>query len=136
MLGADGANYIAILRFFSNVADFGSDVLLTVVFFIIYQELGNDYFWFFLLSSIFTVVPYLTSCIVGIYFIEKWRNEIDAHMLPYLKKFDVFLIGITIVAGFYSAVELGSSRLFYLKMFNLHVCICLFVFFCCCFWVL
>ena len=72
------------------------------------------------MSFAFTSVPYLVSCIVGLYFIEKWRNETDGFLLPYLKKYDVFLIIIMIVAGFYSAVELGSSRLFYLKMFNLH----------------
>ena len=117
----DGANYVSIFRFFSNIADFGSDVLLTIVFYIIWDELGGDeYFWFFILSFAFTGVPYLVSCVVGLYFIEKWRNETDGFLLPYLKKYDVFLIIIMIVAGFYSAVELGSSRLFYLKMFNLH----------------
>ena len=45
----------------------------------------------------------------------------DAHMLPYLKKYDVFLILITVIAGFFSSVELARSRLFYLPIFNLHV---------------
>ena len=92
---ADGAGYSATFQFFSSIADFGSDVKLTLVFFI--------------LSLIFSAV--------GLYFIEKWRNEMDAHMLPHLKTYDVFLICITV--GFYSAVELASSRLFYLKMFVL-----------------
>ena len=118
--GADGANYFAIFRFFSNIADFGSDILLTIAFYLIYDEIGDDFFVFFILSFIFTCVPYFFSCIVGLYFIEKWRNNVDGLMISYLKKYDVFLICMTIIAGFYSGVELASSRLFYLKMFNLH----------------
>ena len=98
--GADGHNVVATLRFFSNIADFGSDVLLSVVFLIIYQEAGNDYFWFFTLSLTFTVVPYLLSCTVGIISIERWRNDIDGQMLEYLKRYDILLISITIISGF------------------------------------
>ena len=80
---------------FSNVADFGTDVLLTIAFYLIYDEVENDYFLFFILSFAFT-------CIVGLYFIEKWRNQVDCLMLSYLKKYDVFLICMT--TGFYSDV--------------------------------
>ena len=83
--GADNADFGAIIRFFSNIADFGSDILLTIVFFIIDENL------FFILSLIFTAIPYLVSCIVGIYWIERWRNDTDKYLLPYLKNYDILL---------------------------------------------
>ena len=119
--GADFANFSAILRFFATIADFGSDVLLTIVFFIIQKEKGGIYFYFFIASLTFTALPHLVSCFVGIYFIEKWRNKMDSYMFPYLKKYDVFLIVMTIFAGFFSSVELARSRLFYSPMFGLYV---------------
>ena len=118
---ADGADYVSIFRFFSSIADFGSDILLSIVFFIMQDVKGDDYFVYFILCLSFTIVPYLASCCVGLYFIETWRNAMDGYMLKYLKRYDGFLLFITIIGGFFSSVELAKSRLFYLPIFNLHL---------------
>ena len=113
--GADDVGYVALFRFFSNIADFGSDALLTIVFYLIDEQ------FFFLLSLIFTLLPYFLSCIIGVYWIERWRNDVDNCLSNYLKKYDILLICLTVITGFYSAVELARSKLFYLKMFNLQI---------------
>ena len=50
--------------------------------------------------------------------IHKWNNS-SFYISYYINKYDSFLIGVTIVSGFYTSVELARSKMFYFDRFCL-----------------
>lgn len=107
----DTVAIVAIIRFGGDIADFGSDILFTFALFDEKSEYG-------IYCAIFTLLPYFVSCIVGIYWLERWRSRTDERLLVYLNKYDKFVIIGTVVAGFYSTILLSQSKLFALTIFN------------------
>ena len=111
----DKPDISALIRFGANIADFATDLIFSAVLF----EEGETVLG--ILSLIFTLVPYLVSCGVGLYVIEQWRVGNDSRLLPYLKKHDTVLLILSVVAGFYSAVSILRSKLFAMEMFMLQL---------------
>lgn len=107
----DTIDFIAVVRFGGNFCDFGTDVIFTLVLLEQKSSLA-------LYSALFTFIPYAFSIGVGIYWVERWRSRRNAHLLPYLKKYDIFVYVGIVLTGFYSTVSLIRSKLFALGMFN------------------
>ena len=113
--GSDGPDIFAIFYFIHNVADFWSDLLFCLVLYVD-REVAN-YLFVFALSCV--CCPYLVSCCVGVYTLSHWRNF--SQNGTYLKRYDVFMFGLTALAGFYATVNLCRSKLLYLNIFNLQL---------------
>ena len=111
----DIPNYFLMFRFTQNFGDVWTDIFFTIV---LYFEKRFILFVFSLLSI---GVPFILSSIIGILSISKWKlqsNDIGRRLYKYLKKYEAFLLFLTIFVGFYSAVDLACSRLFYLNITN------------------
>ena len=115
---SDNANMMAIIRFTGNVSDFWSDLLFSIVLYV------QQYWTLFYFSAVFVAVPYILSLVLAVYATEKWKySNLDRNqrLSHWLDKHVFVIYGGTILAGFYSAVELAQSRLFYLDMFHLQL---------------
>lgn len=113
--GSDLYAFMSVFKFFQQIGDFYTDVIFAATLFVNGDnELG-------IASTIFVVIPYLMSCVAGIYFVSFWNSSSvmgGKRLTSYLKKYDVFIYGLTTLAGFYSAIELCRSKLFYLQICN------------------
>ena len=118
--GSDGPNLFAIFHFAQNVADLWSDLLFVIVLYV--DDAVEDFVFLFCLA--FVLVPYFISCCIGVYCITRWRLSLGSEnkrLVTYLKSYDVFMYGLTAIAGFYASVNLCRSKLLYLDMFNLQL---------------
>ena len=109
--GFDKVEIAALLRCGTNLADFATDLIFSVILFEESSDLAIP-------SLIEAVLPYVISCGVGLYWLERWRVRTDSRLLNYLKKYDTMLIILSVIVGFYSAVGLLRSKLFSHQMFN------------------
>ena len=60
----------------------------------------------------FTIIPFIMSCIVAIYWIVEWHKTQENHairLINYLNRYEIYLCAWTIFAGFYAAVDLARS---------------------------
>ena len=114
--GGDPANYVSLFLFFQSIGDFISDIFFSVILFL--EQEYNLLFWG---SSFCTIVPYLFSCIGALYWMERWRNKQEQtdRLKNYLSKHESFFAIIVIGSGFYPAVDLLRSKVFYNNKFNL-----------------
>ena len=120
---SDPTSYVSVLRFCHNTGDLWTDLIFT---FILYSQSSLfdglfEHLWMF--SAFFLFVPYILSCGVCIYFTIKWSkqnydNPMRLH--KYLKNYKVYIYGWTITSGFYSAIDLSRSKLFYFEFFIFH----------------
>ena len=108
--------FLPIVRFFQNFADFWTDVLLA---YIMYLQNVNSYLYIF--AFIFVIVPFLLSCIIGLYWIlkwKRWKEDNPIRLIEYLDRYEIFLCCLTVLGNFYCAVQLCRSKLFYKQFFN------------------
>ena len=115
--GSDKPSYISLFRFLQSVSDLWTDVMFCVILYL--DEKNNYLFWYCCLTII---VPYTISCIIGIYWIHKWRLVSHINLIrlsQYIKKYDwLFYVGM-VFGGFFSIIDLTQSKIFYLKCFYL-----------------
>ena len=109
--GCDKPNYLAIFSFFWNFGDFYSDIIFGFV--LLFQR---NKLWYF--AAIFALVPYVIGAVILLKHIDKWNNS-SFYISYYIQRFDAFLIGVTIISGFYTSIELARSKIFYLDRFYL-----------------
>ena len=68
------------------------------------------------------LIPFILSTVFGIYLIGKWKlmnKNICRRLYHYLKNYETFLLVLSVFVGFYSAVDICQSRLYYLHLTNL-----------------
>ena len=112
--GADRPRYSYVLKLFWNIGDFYSDVIFAMVLLI-----SNHYL--FIYGMFFTLTPHIISNMICLYCMFSWREHDVYYITKYINKYDWFLIVISVFAGFYSAVEIAQSRLFYFPIFGLQI---------------
>ena len=111
---SDGVNYLSIIRFGVNLADFWSDIVFT---FILYLD---GYMTLFICGSVFIGIPFVMSCIIAIYLTNKWQHwKVDhpSRIIDYVKKYRVLIFGLTLVSNFDATPGVLRSKLFYLDVF-------------------
>lgn len=112
--GTDPVQYIAILKFFQNTVDFWTDLFFA---FVLYLQ-GLWPLWGY--AAIFIFVPYIVSCITAVICTVRWRHwnmDHPTRLHQYLSRYEFFVYFLTIVAGFYSALDLTRSKLLYKKCY-------------------
>ena len=113
--GSDGASSGMIFKFFANVGDFWTDAAFTIV-------LGYQMPELFYFSLIFTIFPFLISFVTCMIYLEKWRRDrVWKHIDNYFSKYDVLIMFLSVIAGFYGALALAQSKIWYLNMFHLQM---------------
>eukprot|EP01083_Nonionella_stella_P020167 55900_1 len=113
--GSDRPGYVALLKFFSAIGDFYTDVLFTLT---LYAANNDLYQW----SALFTLGPHFLSIVVGLFFITKWRQTRSKRFLSeYASRFDKVIVIFSLVAGFYAAIDLLSSHLFHLDVMSFQI---------------
>ena len=129
--GSDNVKFVLILRFFQSVGDFWTDVVFALVLYV--ENSNNNYndstlVILFICSCVFTLLPYIVSCATGIYWVSHWRASLDSaaaggshRLTSYFNKYEIFVYGLTTLAGFYRAIDFCQTKLFYLDMFHLQL---------------
>eukprot|EP01083_Nonionella_stella_P318239 1162203_1 len=113
--GSDRPGYVALLKFFSAIGDFYTDVLFTLT---LYAANNDLYQW----SALFTLGPHFLSIVVGLFFITKWRQTRSKRFLSeYASRFDKVIVLLSLVAGFYAAIDMLSSHLFHLDVMSFQI---------------
>eukprot|EP01083_Nonionella_stella_P225281 801093_1 len=122
--GTDRPGYVALLKLFSSIADLYTDVIFTLTLFALkgvwhYYIFGLD-LWIW--SAIFTLGPHFLSIVVGLFFITKWRQTRSKRFLSeYASRFDKVIVLLSLVAGFYAAIDMLSSHLFHLDVMSFQI---------------
>ena len=111
--GCDKPNYFSIFACCWNFGDFYSDLIFTFILISTKNPL-----WYF--GLFFSFVPHFTSNFISLYSIRQWQNY-NIYISKYVLKYDWIIIVVSVMAGFYSAIELARSQLFYLNMFSMQL---------------
>ena len=100
---------------FQRIADFVSDICFAIIL-----NLEKETILFYAAIT-FTIIPYIVSCGVGLYWMERWRNRQNrtGRLNQYMKKYDSLFAILVVTCGFYSTVNFLRSKLFYMQAFNL-----------------
>ena len=112
----DMPDYFSILKVAQNFGDFWTDIFFSIILWL------EKRFFLLLLSIVFIGVPYFMSCFVGIHTVGKWRlksEKVGRRLQEYLQKYEKLIFGLMIFVGFYSAVDICRSKIFYIPMTNL-----------------
>ena len=115
------ADYFKSLGAFFMMADFISDISFALILYF-EDSADNGYsvqlFWF---CSSCIVLSHIISCCVGMYWIQTWRTqqEMTGRLIKYLSQYETLFIALIVGCGFYTAIELLQSKLFYLYALNL-----------------
>lgn len=111
--------FISLFPFLQNACDFWTDIMFALALVLCVEERW-DLFW----PCVFTIgVPYILSCIVGIYCIHRWRLWSDAkvsRLSNYVEKHDWLLYVGMVFVGFFSVIDLTKQTiLFTLFLFTI-----------------
>ena len=144
LLGSDTAQYGSILMFAAHLGDFWTDIVFTITLYVesrIIITMDNDnsnynynsnsnygagvndpfksleYLFYFALG--FTIGPYILSCMIAIYHVERWRHQRQEIVRQWFEHYDRLIYGLTIISGFYCSIQLCKSKLFYKECFHL-----------------
>ena len=114
--GTDYPNYVSPFKFGFNVADLYTDVIWTLT--LVFEQ--SEYA---VCAVLFTLGSYAVSLIIGISFVTKWKatRGSKSHLSGYAEKYGALLLFGSVIAGFYSAVELCTSKLYHIGLFSLHI---------------
>ena len=112
--GFDRPNLMSVIKAIQNAGDFWTDVLVCIILYL------QRYTLLYIASFIFTIVPFILSCICCVYWIvqwRKWKYDNPIRLTDYLNRYESLLCLLTVLAGFYAAVELCRSKLFFKRYF-------------------
>lgn len=113
--GSDRPNYPSIFKFFTNIADFYSDIIWALIL-VSQQSVYAVY------ALVFTLGPHVLSIAVGIMFVIKWKTtRTKLYISGYADHYGRLVLLCTVFAGFYSTVELITSHLFHLNALSLQI---------------
>eukprot|EP01083_Nonionella_stella_P149706 475872_1 len=111
--GTDRPGYVSLFRFFGGIADWYTDAFWA-------WSLYYDGHYLWKSAFIFVFGSHLVSIMICIYWITKWRqNKHSIHIAQYAKKYDKFVIFLSVISGFYGAAGLITSHLFHLHVLSL-----------------
>ena len=117
--GCDKPTYFALFACFWNMGDFYSDLIFTMILFI--KSESDDYILFlFYVSLGFSLIPHFLSSVILLYKIHIWTHY-HTYIRQYVQSYDTYMIVISVFSGFYAAVEMARSKLFYFRMFSLQL---------------
>ena len=114
--GSDKCDYSCIYLFCHIVGDLLTDVLFVVI---LYFENEIE---LFLVATFFLCISFVGSLPLAICIIEgEWRHgmQFKDNMRKYLSKYDKIVYMLSLLGGFYSAVAVCKSKLFYVDMFHI-----------------
>lgn len=120
--GSDQSNFVSIFRFCQSVADLYTDLLFAIILYYD-DDVQDNYVYLFYICAASVILPYFASCIMGVYWIARWRVSQTAgkRLTGYFKSYDVFIYAMTTLAGFYTTIDLCRSKLFFLDIFHLQL---------------
>ena len=118
----DPMDYVSLIKGFFNFGDFMSDLIFAMSLVFLYKDDMNAKPWLNLgyYSFFFCLVPYLISNVLLLYWFYRNR-QFNIYVSKYLNHYDWFLIFLSAFCGFFSAIEISKSKLFYLDVFNLQI---------------
>ena len=118
----DIMNFLSIFRFIWQTLDLWTDLSFSFVLYLSISEddnnNNNNIYILFLLSLTFTVLPYILSCIICVYFLiiwNKWKYDHPYRLKNYLSSYELIIIFLTLFGGFYCTIDLLRSKLFYIR---------------------
>ena len=111
--GCDKPNYFAIFACFWNFGDFYSDLIFTFILISTQNTL-----WYF--AVFFCLVPHFVGNFISLYNIRKWQMY-NIYLSKYVHKYDWLIIIVSVLAGFYTSVELARSNIFYMGLFSMQL---------------
>ena len=111
--GCDKPNYFALFLAFWVFGDFWTDLSFCMILWF-----GNHYLAPY--ATAFLLIPHLASNIITLVNISKWQH-LSVYLSKYISRYDYLLIVVSCFGGFYAAIELARSNIFYLNMFSLHL---------------
>ena len=111
--GCDKPNYVSIFSAFWHFGDFYSDLIFAMVL-----TLSSYYLWYF--AMFFSLVPHFAGNLISLHKMSKW-SKYNSFISKYLRRYDWMLISVSCLAGFYCAIELIHSKIFYWSMFSLQM---------------
>ena len=112
--GSDPPKYHIIGKFFIGLADLYTDLLFCI--FLYFDTISI----LFGVSISFFLIPFTLQCVLAIQWInrwKKWRQDNPKRLHVYLQDYEALLYFLTITSGFYNAIDLVQSKLFYKKAF-------------------
>ena len=118
----DKPNIYCIFKCAHNFADLWTDILFAVILYLQKDSIINSTYknlWAF--AIIFVFVPFFVQCVLSLWYLDKWQqrmNKIIKTDKTYPSSHDSLLIVCSIIFGFYSAMELMRSKLFYQTFFH------------------
>ena len=117
--GCDAPMYSSIFYVMRNIGDLYSDAI-----FCLYLGLAKNEFLLFLFATSLTLISHFINNLMGFQMIKKLESMENRKFncaYKYVAKYDLFLLIMSMFAGFYATVELASSQLLYLDIFHLRL---------------
>ena len=118
----DRVKFVSLFKFIFQILDIFSDIGFCIILYLS-QDADTLFVHLFIFSLFFLCVPYILSLLV-IYWIIRWTSWIEdqpSRLKNWLIKYGYFLLFLTIISNFYSAVDLCQSKIFYIDMTNKNV---------------
>ena len=111
---SDPINKVALIKYILNMTDFMSDICFT------YVLLLQNYSKLFLVSVSILVITFLMSMINAVYWLRRWRNWTEDNpdrLREYVKKHEMIVGALSLLANFYSAIDCVRSKFMYQEIF-------------------
>ena len=111
----DMPNYASLFRWIQSMIDFWTDVIFAIVLYLQDTDLNLNYLLFYA-SMIFTILPYILSLLIAVYWIvrwNRWKNEPN-RLKTYLNKYEMIILLCSLITGgggFFTTIELFQSKL-------------------------
>ena len=129
--GCDRPHYLAVFLFFWHMGDLYSDLIFCGVLFVeatVSYDNGDEavigtlnLHHLLLYGALsFSIIPHMCNNVVSLLYIKQWQGG-SIYITKYIDRYDWLIVFISVVAGFYSAIELVRSNLFYLPMFSMQI---------------
>ena len=114
--GTDRPNYLSLLKFGFNAADFYTDLIWSL-------SLISENSEYAVYAFVFTIGSYAVSLIVAILYVTKWKasHHSKEHLSGYATKYSKYVLIGTALAGFYATVEIVTSHLCHIGVLSLHI---------------
>eukprot|EP01083_Nonionella_stella_P091847 256859_1 len=109
--GSDPPNFSSILQCFLSTTDLYIDIIFCAL---LLFKLNTILFTY---CSIFIALSHLISNLIALYYIKKWQRK----CVSYIEKYNGVVTFLSLIVGFYAAIQLLSSKLFYFKPLSMQL---------------